>query len=851
MMSFCQPNESLNHPWVNKGLNRCFVNTFSSSLLCILFLIPGIIQVYVYRKQGQRITANLRSKSAFLYVHLFLSFLVPFLFLAQVMVFALMNRLEHVYGYMTYSIVIMWILWPLSALILHTECSYILFNDRGRGHGLLLLCFWTTSFLLAYLPVASIASEDWWWRLSSDSNVVEFTLWVSYAICVSFVFILGIWAPGLPSYYAIYEFLQSSGQSTLISENVWVRRIRRLKIVSPFIWPRHQKTIQLRVFACFLLLIIGRGVNLYSPILYKDIVNSLSVVDNSTETVSSEQNLVMSQSPYMIFNSVSIKSGLVYRWDYVLLFALLRLLQGLGGMGAGLISSLRSQLWIAVDQFSTRGLSVMLFAHIHRLSLKWHLSRKTGEVLRVMDRGTAILDVIIGVVYFITAFNVWYGLLVFITMLVYIVSTVLITEWRAKHRREMNNLDNQKSTKAVDAVLNFETVKYYNAEQFEVNRYNQAFIEYQKADWRNSFSLNILNSVQNVTISIGFMCGVLLCARDVVNQTLTVGHFVLFCTYIIQLYSPLSIFGTYYRLLQTSFIDMENMFELLEKELDVSDAPNAPALIIKESEVEFRNVCFSYNPERPILKNVSFKIPSGQTVALVGESGSGKSTIVRLLFRFYDTTDGEILIDGQNIKSVTQASLRQSLGVVPQDTVLFNDTIYYNIRYGRQSASESEIEEVAIAADIHRCILDFPKRYETVVGERGLKLSGGEKQRVAIARNLLKNPPIMILDEATSALDTATERNIQASLNRIAQNRTTLVVAHRLSTITHANEILVLHEGEIVERGKHSELLLNPNSRYAQLWRQQSEVQQSSTSVNNEKPENLPSNIMTNHPVHV
>ncbi|CAH8498844.1 unnamed protein product [Schistosoma turkestanicum] len=677
----------------------------------------------------------------------------------------------------------------------------------------------------------------------SDADVVEFALWVFYASSVSFIFVLGIWAPGLPSYFAVYEFLQSNGQNSLRTRNAWVQRIRKFKIVSPFIWPRRHKTIQLRVFACFLLLIIGRIVNVYSPILYKDIVNSLSEVDNSTGRLNFEQNLIIKPSPYRIFNALSTTySGLIYRWDYVLLFAFLRLLQGLGGLGAGLISALRSQLWIAVDQFSTRELSVMLFEHIQRLSLKWHLSRKTGEVLRVMDRGTAsisnilsylvfnilptVLDIIIGVVYFITAFNIWYGLLVFITMLIYLVSTVLITEWRAKFRREMNNLDNQKNTKAVDAVLNFETVKYYNAEQFETERYNQAFLDYQKADWWNAFTLNLLNTIQNVVISIGFMFGILLCARDVVNGILTVGHFVLFCTYIIQLYSPLSIFGTYYRLLQTSFIDMENMFELLDQEADVADAPNAQALIVKESAVEFNNVCFSYNPERPILKNVSFKIPKGHTVALVGESGSGKSTIVRLLFRFYDTNEGEILIDGQNIKSVTQASLRQSLGVVPQDTVLFNDTIYYNIRYGRQSASQIDIEEVAIAADIHRCILDFPKGYETIVGERGLKLSGGEKQRVAIARNLLKNPAIMILDEATSALDTTTERNIQASLNRIAQNRTTLVVAHRLSTIVNANEILVLHEGEIVERGTHSQLLLNQNSRYAELWRQQSEVHQ-------------------------
>ncbi|KAF6773558.1 hypothetical protein AHF37_07830 [Paragonimus kellicotti] len=320
------------------------------------------------------------------------------------------------------------------------------------------------------------------------------------------------------------------------------------------------------------------------------------------------------------------------------------------------------------------------------------------------------------------------------------------------------------------------------------------------------------------------MVGTLLCAMDVVEGRLTVGDFVLFYAYMIQLYSPLSLFGTYYRLLQTSVVDMENMFELLDQQADVQDVDDAPDLQVSGSEIEFRNVSFHYAKERPILKNVSFRVPSGRTVALVGQSGAGKSTIVRLLFRFYDVTEGEVLIDNQNVRYVTQSSLRQAIGVVPQDTVLFNETIRYNVRYGRQVATDEEVEQAAMSSDIHERILEFPQGYDTVVGERGLKLSGGEKQRVAIARNILKNPCILMLDEATSALDTNTERNIQSSLSKISRNRTTLVVAHRLSTIVNADEILMMHQGEIVERGTHAQLLEIPNGRYAALWRAQVEA---------------------------
>lgn len=388
------------------------------------------------------------------------------------------------------------------------------------------------------------------------------------------------------------------------------------------------------------------------------------------------------------------------------------------------------------------------------------------------------------------------------------VATVLITEWRTKYKRRMNLADNAQKARSVDSLLNFETVKYYGAEQYEVQAYREAILEYQHEEFLSSITLNMLNIAQNIIVCIGLLAGSLLCAWLVVkDQTLTVGDYVLFASYIIQLYVPLNWFGTYYRAIQRNFIDMENMFELMKEDQEVIDAPGAAPLSIVRGGIDFSNVTFGYTPERFVLRNVSFQVPAGRSVAIVGPSGAGKSTIVRLLFRFYDVDSGVIMIDGQNIKTVQQESLRRAIGVVPQDTVLFNNTIKYNIRYGRLDANDADVIGAARSADIHESILSFPDQYETKVGERGLRLSGGEKQRVAIARTLLKAPTIVMLDEATSALDTQTERNIQAALANVCNNRTTLVIAHRLSTIRNCDEILVLKEGSIVEKGKHEDLL--------------------------------------------
>ncbi|KAK9880659.1 hypothetical protein WA026_011897 [Henosepilachna vigintioctopunctata] len=603
--------------------------------------------------------------------------------------------------------------------------------------------------------------------------------------------------------------------SIKVTENssTWNNFWRKIKILFPFLWPRKDFCLQSRVIFCFILLAGGRVINLYVPIYNKLIVDSMTP-------------------------SASKLSGVLkFRWDWILLYVMFKFLQGGGTGGMGLLNNMRSFLWIRIQQYTSREVEVELFRHLHSLSLRWHLSRKTGEVLRVMDRGTdsinnllsyilfsilpTIIDIIIAVVFFITAFNVWFGLIVFTTMILYIILTVGITEWRTKFQRRMNLADNETRARSVDSLLNFETVKYYGAEQYEVDAFREAILKYQSEEWLSSITLNILNTVQNIIICTGLLIGSLLCAHMVVDtHELTVGDYVLFASYIVQLYVPLNWFGTYYRAIQKNFVDMENMFDLLKEEQEVIDAPGAGPITVKKGTVEFNNVTFGYQPEKLILKNVTFTAPAGKTIALVGPSGSGKSTIIRLLFRFYDVETGNILIDGQNIKTVSQESLRRTIGVVPQDTVLFNNTIKYNIKYGRLTATDADVIEAARGADIHDKILSFTDAYDTMVGERGLRLSGGEKQRVAIARTLLKAPQIVLLDEATSALDTQTERNIQDSLDKMCANRTTIIVAHRLSTIIHADEILVVQEGEIVERGRH-EHLIGQDGIYASMWRQQ------------------------------
>ncbi|OWA52059.1 ATP-binding cassette sub-family B member 6, mitochondrial [Hypsibius exemplaris] len=689
-----------------------------------------------------------------------------------------------------------------------------------RGHGLVILGFWALVLIFENLSFLNLKSALWWWKLETYDDHVELGLFLTRYIITLLLFVFGIRAPGLPSNASLRAWMNEepkvddeSGTTPLVGgifkeykKSTFSNLLGKTKTLAPYVWPKGDLRLQFYVLLSFLLLIAGRGVNLLTPIYYKYIVDSLTGAKD-------------------------------FRYDLILIYVFVRFLQG-GGTGAmGFLNNLRSYLWIPIQQYTTREIEVSLFNHLHALSLRWHLSRKTGEVLRVMDRGTdsvnnllnyvvfqilpTIADILIAIVYFVTAFNAWFGLIVFVTMALYLAGTIWITEWRTKYRRSSNLLENETRQKAMDSLINFETVKYYNAEKYEVDRYREAIIKFQKMEWVSNVSLCILNFFQNVSINIGFLAGSLLCAWMVVkDEGLNVGDFVLFGSYVIQLYGPLNWFGTYYRMIQTAFVDMENMFDLLAETAEVKDEPDAGALHPVGGEIELRNVSFSYEIARPILKGISFKVPAGHTIALVGHTGSGKSTIIRLLFRLYDIQSGEILFDGQDISKIKQGTLRAAIGVVPQDTVLFNAPIRYNIRYGRREATDAEVEEAAQAAEIHDRILTFPEKYETVVGERGLKLSGGEKQRVAIARTILKAPMVVLMDEATSALDTQTERQIQSSLERICANRTTIIVAHRLSTVIHANQILVLREGEIIERGSH-ESLLSQNGLYRSMWEEQ------------------------------
>ncbi|KAL5261169.1 hypothetical protein ACHWQZ_G007019 [Mnemiopsis leidyi] len=590
----------------------------------------------------------------------------------------------------------------------------------------------------------------------------------------------------------------------ITSSSTWSHFFVKVVKLIPFVWPRGSCLLQIFVLICVVLLVAGRVINLFLPILYRDAVNELSS------------------------GTLALKT--------ICLYCLVYAAQGTGMGNSGLIGSTRSQLWLSVTQYTNKEVNCQLFRHIQELSIAWHLGRKTGEVIRIVDRsssaitnllnyilfsiGPCIVDLMIAIVYFVIAFNIWYGLIIFVTMTIYMVATIVLTEWRTQFRRTMNQCDNDVKAAAVDTLLNFETVKYFGAEDFESKKYAKSLGEYLSAQYKAVSTLNMLNLIQNMIISVGTLGGCILIVYDVHAGRLSVGDFVLFVSYIRQLYLPLNWFGTYYRMIQNNFIDMENMFELLEQPKDVEDKPEAPEINVTAGRICFDDVTFKYREDKEVLNNVSFTVESGKSVALVGPSGHGKSTIMKLLFRFYDINSGLITIDNQDISEVTQQSLRKAIGVVPQDTVLFNDTIRYNIRYGRVDCNDPEVEEASRNADIHNSIINFPDGYDTKVGERGLKLSGGEKQRVAIARTLLKSPQLVLLDEATSALDTSTERNIQASLNKVCEGKTSLIIAHRLSTIVHCHQILVLKEGRIVERGTHEELL-EENGVYSEMWSQQ------------------------------
>ncbi|XP_066544680.1 ATP-binding cassette sub-family B member 6 isoform X2 [Amia ocellicauda] len=821
--SYCESNSSIGEVWVQNGLLPCFYFTLVPTTLLTVSLFFGTLHFVCYRKYGTTMEPKFVPRSKLYVLQLCLSTLLLLQFVGGMVWQAVGPGLlpGYVLNYGCLSVVG----WGCAMALLRTERKRVLVRDRTRGHSSVLLLFWALAFAAENLSFISWTSPLWWWSLETMHHKVQFGLWLLRYIGTALLFILGLKAPGLPQrpYMLLInedERDLEHGQALLgqntENQSTWQGFGKKVRLLVPYMWPSGNFILQGLVLLCLCLLGLERAINVFVPIYYKNIVNELS--DGS-----SWRTLAITVSIYV----------------------LLKILQGGGAGASGFVSNLRSFLWIRVQQYTNREVQVRLFVHLHMLSLRWHLGRKTGEVLRSIDRGTSsinsllsyivfsilptIADIVIAIIYFISFFNAWFGLIVFICMFLYITLTIIITEWRTKYRREMNTQDNAAKSKAVDSLLNFETVKYYNAENYEVNRFNDAILKYQVSEWKVNASLALLNQAQNLIIGGGLLAGSLLCAYFVTENKFQVGDYVLFGTYIIQLYTPLNWFGTYYRMIQTSFIDMENMFHLFTEEQEVKDDVNAVNLLFKLGKVEFENVYFSYVDGKEILKDISFTVMPGQTVALVGPSGSGKSTIIRLLFRFYDIQGGCIRIDGQDISKVKQTSLRSHIGVVPQDTVLFNDNIRDNIRYGRVSATDEEVEEAAQTSDIHDSILGFPEGYDTQVGERGLKLSGGEKQRVCIARTILKSPQIILLDEATSALDTQTERNIQASLSAVCSNRTTIVVAHRLSTIISADQILVLKDGQIAERGRHEELLAKGGV-YSDMWQKQQQADSNSAS---------------------
>ena len=576
------------------------------------------------------------------------------------------------------------------------------------------------------------------------------------------------------------------------------------KLLLPYLWPKNRKDLRTRVILAGLSMILAKVASVYTPLILGNAVDSLN-------DLSSGINLLL-----YVPIAIIISYGLVRIASFA-------------------FNEIRDALFSKVSQNAIRRVSLKVFKHLHFLSLDFHLSRQTGGLNRFIDRGTKGIDFLLRYVLFnvvptfielvlvifilLTLYGFEYAIITFITISIYVILTFTITQWRLQFRKDMNLADNAASTKMIDSLLNFETVKYFNNENHEFKRLDESLEKYENAANKNRTSLSLLNISQTFVIMIGITLMLVLTVFGIQNKTITVGGFVVINAYMLQLYQPLNFLGTIYREIRQSLVDMENMFNLLKEKNNIDDS-GSEHLKNNNAEIIFKNIFFGYENKRTIIKNISFSIPEGKSLAIVGPTGAGKSTISKLLFRFYDPDSGEILINKKNIKKYKQNSLRQMIGVVPQDTVLFNDTIFYNISYGLINSSEEDVINAAKIAGIHDFIESIPNKYNTIVGERGLKLSGGEKQRVAIARAVLKNPSILFFDEATSALDTNTEKEINKNLNKISQGKTTLIIAHRLSTVSNADKIIVIDKGNIIEEGDHSSLL-NKNGLYALMWNKQ------------------------------
>lgn len=581
---------------------------------------------------------------------------------------------------------------------------------------------------------------------------------------------------------------------------------RTLRTLGSHLWPKKRSDLRIRVIFALIFLAGAKALNVYVPFLLKKSIDQLSLENGP----------------------------LVLPIAFIVSYGLARIMVALFG-------EMRDLIFVKVAQHAQRTIALSTFKHLHNLSLDFHLSRQTGGLSRVIERGTRGIQFVLNFMTFnivptlleiafvtgvlVYQFNYLYAGIILGTILIYIFLTLAVTEWRLKYRRAMNKSESRANTKAIDSLINYETVKYFGNEEHEYERFDHSLAKYETAAIKSQSSLSVLNVLQAAVIGVGLITVMLMAGGGVVDGSMTIGDFVLVNSFLIQLYMPLNFLGFVYREIKNSLVDMDKMFELIHVNTSIADKEGAIEFQPSQAVVEFKDVSFSYNEDRKILKDVSFKINSGETLAVVGPSGSGKSTLARLLFRFYDVDSGAITIDGINLKDMKQSSLRKNIGVVPQDTVLFNDSIGYNIDYGHPGSSMDEIKKAASLAKIDKFIESLPESYETQVGERGLKLSGGEKQRVAIARTILKNPQILVFDEATSALDSHKEKEIQNSLKKISQNRSTLVIAHRLSTIVDADQILVLKKGEVVEKGTHQDLL-ERGGEYSSLWHKQQEVQE-------------------------
>ena len=580
--------------------------------------------------------------------------------------------------------------------------------------------------------------------------------------------------------------------------------LKTFKLLFPFLWPNKRGDLRRRVFLALICLILAKVASVYTPLILGRSVDSLT-------ELSSGINLLM-----------LIPIALIISY-------------GVARIASLTFEGMRDALFSKVSQHAIREVSLTIFKHLHSLSLQFHLNRQTGALSKFIDRGTKGIDFLLRYVIFnvvptfieiilvsiilLNLYGYFYALITIITITIYVILTFIITQWRVQFRRDMNSADNSVSTKMIDSLLNFETVKYFNNENHEFNRLDVSLKKYELAANKSRHSLSLLNIAQIIVIMSGITIMLVMTAFGIRSNDISIGGFVVINAYMLQLYQPLNFLGSVYREIQQSLVDMENMFNLLDEKSKVKDSLKQ-LKINSKTEIKFSNISFGYDERRTVIKDISFEVPNGKKVAIVGPTGAGKSTISRLLFRFYDPTNGSIYINDENINSISQHSLRKIIGVVPQDTVLFNDTIHYNISYGDPKASEDDIINAAKNADIHDFVISLPDGYETIVGERGLKLSGGEKQRVAIARTFLKNPKILFFDEATSALDSTTEKEIQKNLENISKNKTTLIIAHRLSTAAYADNIIVLDKGSIIEQGSHN-YLLDLKGKYFEMWEKQ------------------------------